>query len=157
MLLGNIRLWFSYFRTFFFSTISPDNLESPKISVVPFFFIYFTVKCYCLRYWYFLLEQFEFPFLCYLIHRNVLQFNCMAVFSFWPEGRLSFGSFINYNIKIYTRWFTWKTLEGFITNRCIKFAKYWRGIFYFIKFAFILTVLEWCGVGWKFCFLCWCS
>ena len=40
--------------------------------------------------------------------------------TFW----LLFGRFISYNIKIYTRWFTWKTLKVFITNRCIKFAKY---------------------------------
>ena len=50
-----------------------------------------------------------------------------------------------------------KTLNGFITNRCIKFANYWRGIFSFIKFGFSWTELEWCGVGWKFLFRCCCS
>ena len=51
-------------------------------------------------------------------------FNHRAVLSFWTGGRLLFGRFINYNNKIYTRKFPWKTLNDFINDRCIKFANY---------------------------------
>ena len=43
------------------------------------------------------------------------------------------GLSINYNIKIYTRWFIWKILNGYITNRLIKFTNYWRVIFYSVS------------------------
>ena len=55
-----------------------------------------------------------------------LYFNHRAVLSFWTAGRLLFGRFIDFNIKVYTRWFP---TNGFSTNRCIKFANYWRGSF----------------------------
>ena len=61
--------------------------------------------------------------------RGLPYFNHSAVLSFWTAGKLFFGKFINYNIKIYTRWFTWKALNGFITNKCVKFADYWREFF----------------------------
>ena len=46
-------------------------------------------------------------------------FNHRIVLNFWTAGWLLFGRFINYNIKVYTKWFTSKTLNGVITNSCI--------------------------------------
>ena len=43
---------------------------------------------------------------------DLVYFNHRVILSFWTAGSLLLGRFINYNIKIYTRWFTWKTLNS---------------------------------------------
>ena len=83
-------------------------------------------------------------------------FNHRAVLSFWTAGRLLFGGLSITTSKSTPDGLLEKTLNGFITHRCIKFANYWRGIFSFIKFGFSWTELEWCGVGSRFLFRCCC-
>ena len=92
------------------------------------------------------------------INLLIKMFHCLLYFiycrvlSFWTAGRLLFGRFVNYNIKIYTRWFTWKNpqwlhyLSGASSLQIIK-----ENVF-FIKFGFSWIRLECCGVKLKIFF-----
>ena len=139
-----------------FSSKSPDIVKSCKISVVrflhsPFFFLYTVGACAINVFCWSSLDFFSCVNLFIRMFLSLLYFTHQAVLSFWTAGRLLFERLI----KIYTRWFTCRTFNSFITNRCIKFANYLRGILSFIKFGFSWTELKWCGIGWKFLFPCW--
>ena len=135
MLLGNIWLWFSCFWISF----SLHIVQSPKISAGPFLHSSLfcrTVLLSALLVFSVGVVWISFPALTCSSECFTVCPTSILVLNFSTAVRLLFGRFINYNIKIYTRWFTWKTLNGFITNRYIKLENHWRGIFSFIKFGF---------------------
>ena len=153
---GKYLILILLFADIFFS-ISPDIVESPQKSVVPFLHS----SLFCCKVLLSALSVGVVWIPCLVLTCSLL--TCFAVCFTSITGssyflncgeRLMFGRFINYNFKIYTRWFT---TNAFSTTRCIKFANYWTGIFSFIKFDFSWTKLEWRGVVWKFLFPCWCS
>ena len=140
-----------------FFSISPDIVEFPQNKcIIPFLMVLLdsVVVCvtdiFCLK----CLDFISCVNLFIEMFHGLLYFNHRTILSFWIAGKLLFGRFIIYNSKIYTRWFT---TNGFRTNRCIKFANYWRGFFSFIKLGFRWTELEWCDAVSKFLFSCWCS
>ena len=146
-------LFFIFLCLFIFFSLSPDNESSKcECSAFPPFFVvlmYGVVVCVtdifcCSR-----MDFLSCSNLFIGMFRGLLYFTYRAVLSFWTVGRLLFGRFIAYNAKIYIRWFNWKALNGFITNRGVKFSNYWRGMFSFIKFGLSWIELEWCGVDWK--------
>ena len=108
------------FMDIFFS-ISPDIVESPKKSVVPFLHS----SLFCCKVLLSALLMFSvgvvwIPCLVNLFC-GLLYFNHRAVLTFWTVGRLMFGRFINYNFKIYTRWFT---TNGFWTVGRLMFGRF---------------------------------
>ena len=112
------------------------SVHQNKCSTFPPFlivFLYSVVVCvidiFCLS----SLDFFSCVILFIGMFYSLLYFCHRAVLSFRTAERLLFRRFINYNIKIYTRWFT---ANSFSTKMCIKFANYCRRIFTFIKFGF---------------------
>ena len=155
---GKYLTWFSYFWTSF--SLYVQILSTPPKSVLYLSTILhcFAVQWCCLRYWYF---SFWISFLaltcsseCCMVCPTSITWQFL-VFELLGDSCLE-GSSIATS-KSTLDGLLEKTLNGFIRNRCINFANYWRGIFSFIKFGFSWTELEWCGVGLKFPFRCWCS
>ena len=119
--LGNIRLWFPISGHLFIYRPKYCWVPQSNCSTFPQFFIIFC-KLLLSALFIFSVEAVWISFLALTwMFDSLRYFNHRTVLRFWTAGRLLFGRFINYKIKIYTRWLTWKTLNGFITNRCIKF------------------------------------
>ena len=125
------------FLDIFFS-LRPDIVDSPKISVVPFHhssLFCCTVMLSALLV-FFILDFLSSVNLFVRMLYGLPYFNHMAVLVFELLGDSCLEGLSIATTKSTPDGLLEKSLNGFITNRCIKFANYWRGIFSFIKFGF---------------------